>query len=247
MNRYELVTIIGVAFVGLILLLERSTQWRWLKYSIRQYKLDLITGAGAVTGYAVAFFLERQPRAAFILSIAVTLVATFVIIYSKTREKDFYFLPLQSRSDRDDWLGEGAFQYDRVQKAFVITDSDSGFIFSKALTWSDYKFEFEFKIFHASIGAIIRATNLSNLIMLQIFDDHIRAHIRINGLWLWWDPPITGLTFQEKLNLNHWQHRCQLECDKNSIQIKIYQTDKAILDRLWKIPVGPLAFLAESR
>jgi len=244
MNRYELVTIIGVVFVGLILLLERSTQQRWLKYSIRQYKLDLITGAGAVVGFAVAYFLEKQPKAAFILSIAVTLVVTIMIIYSKTREKDFYFLPLQSRSDKDDWLGEGTFQYDRVQKAFVVTNSHSGFILSKSLAWSDYRFEFEFKIFQASIGAIVRAANLSNLAMLQIFDDHIKAHIRINGLWLAWEP--VELRFQEKLDLNQWQ-RCQLDCDKNSIRIRVYQAKKLILDRRWNIPVGPLVFVSESQ
>lgn len=77
MNRYELVTIIGLAFVGLILWLERHTQWLRLKYFIRQYKLDLITGVGAVIGYVVAYLLEKQSRSAFILSIAVTLVATF--------------------------------------------------------------------------------------------------------------------------------------------------------------------------
>jgi hypothetical protein len=247
MNRYGLTAIIGLAFVGSILLLERSTRWQWLKYSIRRYKLDIIAGAGAVVGYAVAYFLENQPRAAFILSIAVTLLATIVIIYSKTREKDFYFLPLQSRSDKDDWLGEGKFEYDRIHNAFVITGSYSGFIFSKALAWSDYRFEFEFKLLHASIGAIVRATNLSNLVMLQIFEDHIKAHIRINGLWLAWEPPVTGLRFEEKLNPNRW-HRCQLECDKNSIQIRVYQTRRAmILDRPWNIPVGPLAFLAESQ
>jgi hypothetical protein len=244
MNHYEWVTIIGLAFVGLILLLEQSTKWPWLKYSIRQYKLDFITGTGAIIGYSVAYFLEKQPRVAFVLSIAVTLAVTIIVIYSKTRERDFYFLSLQNRSDKDDWLGEGTFQYDRVQKAFVITNSYSGFIFSKALAWSDYRFEFEFKIFHASIGAIVRATNLSNLVMLQIFEDHIKAHIRINGLWLAWEP--VELRFQEKLNLNHWQ-RCQLDCDKNSIQIRVYQAKRLIMDRLWNIPVGPLAFIAESQ
>jgi hypothetical protein len=112
-------------------------------------------------------------------------------------------------------------------------------------SFRDYRFDFEFKIFHASIRAIVRATNLSNLIMLQIFDDRIRAHIRINGLWLAWDPPDTGLNFTEKLNLTQW-HRCQLECDKNSIQIKSYHKNYAILYLPWKIPVFPLVFVAES-
>ncbi|HEV2134039.1 MAG TPA: hypothetical protein VGR47_07230 [Terracidiphilus sp.] len=244
MNRYELVAIIGVGFVGLILLLERFTQRRWLKYYIRRYKLDLITLTGAVVGYAVSYFLEKQPRAAFIVSIAVTVFATVVIIYSKTRERDFYFLPLQSRSEVEDWLGEGKFEYDRIQEAFVITGSYSGFIFSKALVWSDYRFDFEFKILHASIGAIVRAANLSNMVMLQIFEDHIKAHIRINGLWLAWEP--SELKFEERLNLNYW-HRCQLDCNKGSIQIRVYQVKTAILDRRWNIPVGPLAFLAESQ
>lgn len=244
MDRYEWAIVIGLAFVSSILLLERFLQWRWLKYSIRKNRLDIITWTGAIVGYAVAYFLEKQPRPAFVLSIAVTLAVAIITIYSKTREKDFYFLPLQSRSDKDDWLGEGTFQYNRVQKAFVITNSYSGFIFSKALAWSDYRFEFEFKIFHASIGAMIRATNLSNLVMLQIFEDHIKAHIRINGLWLAWEP--AELRFQENLNLNHW-HRCQLDCDKNSIQIRVYQGKDPVLDRLWNIPVGPLAFISESQ
>lgn len=247
MDHHLIVT--GMAclvLAGLVVLLpERTIPWPRVKYFLRRFRVDIITCIVAVICYAVAYLLQDSPALAFTLSTGITFAATLVIIYSRLSERDFYFEALQAPSDKDNWIGEGTFQYERVQGAFEITRSYSGFLFSKALNWSDYRFGFEFKILNASVGAIVRATDLSNLVMLQFFEDRIRAHIRVNGLWLYWDPPITGLTYREKLDMNRW-HRCLLECDKGSIQIRIFQNDEAVLDRLWKIPLGPLTFLAES-
>jgi hypothetical protein len=219
-----------------------------VRYFLRKYRIDLFSGLVAVIGYAIAYRLSQQAGLSFTLRALVTFIAVFMIVYSKTREKDFYFLPLRNEKERHDWIGEGAFEYDRAGGVYTITNSSSGFIFSKCLAWSDYTFSFEFKIINASVGTIIRATNLSNLVMLQIFEHGIKPHIRINGFWTWWEPDAVRLRFSTNLTLDDW-YKCVLKCDKSRIHIKIFNSagDSQLLDREWRIPSGQIAYgTAES-
>ena len=116
-----------------------------------------------------------------------------VFIYSKTRERDFYFITLRKPKDKEDWIGDGKFQYERTQNAYAITNAPAGVIFSKCLLWSDCKLSFDFKILNTSLGVIVRATNLSNLIALQISETGIKPRIRINGFEQAWNPEESGL------------------------------------------------------
>lgn len=212
-----------------------------LRYFTRKHKTDIISTIAAVIGSLLAYKFAQQPGTRLTYSILVVLTFSIINIYLRTRERDFYFIPLRGRKEKDDWAGEGKFDYDKVNDAYIITNSYSGFIFTKALTWSDYKLEFDFKIDHASVGAIVRATNLSNLIMFQIFPYGVKAHIRINGFWLAWEPQQTQLKFGSDLNLNHW-HKCILHCNKGSIHIVVVAPQGEVLSRDWQIPTGPLLF-----
>jgi hypothetical protein len=229
--------------LGLLLrILENVISKKSFKYFLRKNRIEFLTFISAVVGYFLSFVLIEVPKVSFILSVAVTFFATSIIIYSKTKERDFYFISLQKDNDKEDWMGEGIFQRERIHHAYAITNSYSGFIFSKCLTWSDYSVVFEFKILKTSLGAILRATNLSNLVMLQIFDYGIKAHIRINGFWKPWEPDISGLLFEKKLNLDKW-HISKVQCDKDSIHIIIFDEDlKLECDRVWKIPSGQIYF-----
>jgi hypothetical protein len=230
---------LALLFIGWIQ--EHAEQPR-IRYFFRKNKLEIRAFIFAAIGYCTAYVFSDQPGWRLTISVAVTLTATIIVVYSKTRDRDFYFLPLQGPNEKDDWMGEGTFQYERIQNSYIITKSYSGFIFSKSLTWSDYLFDFEFKILNVSIGAIVRATNLSNLVMLQIFDNGIKAHIRVNGLWKDWDPATANLQFSNKLDLDHW-YRCRLECDKRSIRIRLHDmAGSQKFDREWIIPQGIIAF-----
>ena len=226
------------------------------KYFIRRNKIEILTAFFAVVGYAVNYYYVQQPDHSYFLSVAISLVAMLFFIYSKTRERDFYFMTLRRVKDKQDWIGDGTFQYERTQNAYAITKAHAGVIFSKCLLWSDYKLSFDFKILKTSLGVIVRATNLSNLVALQISETGIKPSIRINGFEQAWTPEESNLQFEKKLNLDSW-YVCSVKCDKNSISIRIFEwvdrsdpkdpsethrEEKMIFDRVWKIPAGNIDY-----
>jgi hypothetical protein len=148
---------------------------------------------------------------------------------------------LTKRKNKDDWIGRGIFEYTRTENCFLITNSDPGYIYSKCLIWSDYKFSFEFKIIKKCLGAILRAVNLSNYVMLQITPSGIRPHIRINGGWKWWECSEVNLDFENRLSSDKW-YTCLFSCEKGSINIKLFDGKNKIFDREWNIPQGSLVF-----
>ncbi len=234
---------VAAFFFGIVFkVLELVLQDKAAQYFLKRYRVEFFTLLFAIVGYAISYAFIAHPGLTFLFSIGVTLIATMVVVYSKTSERDFYFIPFRRTSDKEDWIGEGTFQYERVHGTYAITDSHSGFIFSKSLTWSDYVYDFEFKILHTALGVILRATNLSNLVMLQILENGVSAHIRINGFWQVWKPEEAKLIFTEKLDLDKWYRAC-FQCDKGSIRIRLYEEGKVLIfDRVWKIPTGTISF-----
>lgn len=237
-------TFLPILLTGIVfIVLEEFLPEKNTKFFLKKYRIDFFTLLFAIIGYLASYIFLKSPDFSLLVNILITFIATIVLIYSKTKEKEFYFIALKSNSDKEDWLGEGTFQHDRVHGAYSITNSGSGFIFSKCLNWSDYSLDFEFKILNKSLGVILRATNLSNLLMMQIFEDGIKAHIRINGFWQAWTPAQSGLVFNKKLNLDKW-FKCRIQCDKSSIRIRITNKEgHQIFDRVWKIPAGEVNYL----
>lgn len=236
--------IFGFSFLISILFkfLEYYLPSKSFKYFLKRNKVEFFTFIFAILGYSTSYMFIENPGVVFILGIVITIISLLTIVYSKGNERDFYFLPLKKSGEKEDWMGDGKFGYERVHDAFVITKSDSGFIFSKSLTWSDYFINFEFKILQSSLGVILRATNLSNLIMMQIFSDKIKPHIRINGFWKWWDEQEVNLNFEKNLSSDNW-YKCSLYCDKRFIKINIYTIDgEIVFDREWQIPSGNISF-----
>jgi len=176
-----------------------------------------------------------------ILSLIITILSFSLIVYLRLKEKDFYFTALTKREDKDDWLGRGTFEYRRASRAYLIANSEAGYIFSKTLYWSDYKYEFEFKILNSCLGAVVRAANLSDYVMFQIRLEGIRPHIRINGGWRPWEAKETGLVFKDELSRDNW-YKCTLTCEKDLIDIKIEKADEIIIERSWNISHERLGF-----
>lgn len=210
-------------------------------YFVRTYKFDLLTALFAAISYYVAFRFAQDSTTLLWSSLFITLVSVVLIIFIRLRDRDFYFVGLSTREDKDEWIGKGIFEYKRTHNAYLITESEPGYVYSKCFTWNDYKYEFEFKIINLCLGAIVRAVNLSNYLMFQIREDGIRPHIRVNGGWRPWEHQEVGLTFHENLSLDKW-YKCSLSCEKDLINIKLQDKKEAIFQRSWSIPSGRIAF-----
>lgn len=212
-----------------------------LKYGLRRFLPDILTTLVAVLLAWVAFQYANNDSAVFLLTVVTTLAAALVIVYFRVRERDFYYESLTNSAQQGNWVGYGTFGYSRMDGCFRITGSDSGFLFTKTLSWSDYELRFRFKILQSCLGVIVRAVNLSNLVMLQITTAGIRPHIRINGAWRAWEIAESKLDFRQPIDTNTWQV-CAIKCDKDSVRVRLTQGGTTLCDKAWKIPRGTLHF-----
>lgn len=199
-----------------------------LRYFLREYKFDILASLVAVVTAILA------PR----FSIIIIFVSLLIVIYLRIRDRDFYYLPLSHRGERDDWLGSSRFEYERQNQAFVVTQADPGVIYSKCLTWSNYEFSFDFKIVNTCLGVILRAVNLANYVMLQFTLNGVRPHVRINDGWNIWEHQDAKLTYESPLSQDKW-YKCKINCDNRRLRISILSHDgKVLFDRVWEIPSG---------
>lgn len=212
---------------------------RRIKYFFKNYKYDIIATISAI----ILVFVSQKFKNYFWISFIIIFIFLLAIIYLRARNKDFYFISLTNRKQKDDWIGRGGFNYDRVDRCFYITESESGFIYSNCLTWSNYTMSFEFKIVKTCLGVIIRAVNLSNYVMLQITPNGFRPHIRINGGWKVWEAKDVELEFKKGLSIDRW-YGGGISCEGNSIKIKVFDinTKESIFDRVWDIKENILVF-----
>lgn len=207
-------------------------------YFFKKYKYEFLTTVSTIVVSIFPVLMVSQNKQVLIVTIiGISLFVLILILFLRLRDKDLYFLSLTNRKNIEDWIGKGKFEYSKINKCFLITDSDSGFIFPKCFLWSDYKFIFEFKIVKDCLGAIIRSINLSNYVMLQLTLKKLRPHIRVNGGWYIWEE--TDISFP--LSLDKW-YKCLILCEKDIIGIKLYSNKDKILDRELRIPQGNIFF-----
>jgi len=208
-------------------------------FFLKAYYVDIAVALIGVFGVFAAWKYGQTTNIQQIVSLTVLVVTLLVIIYLRSREKDFIFSALTWRRDREKWIGYGTFQLSRVCSAYEIINADPGYIHSDVLTWSDYSLSFDFKIGNKCLGVIVRAVNLANYVMLQITPSGIRPHIRVNGGWKKWEAKELGLDVG--LSLDKW-YKAIISCDKGEVFIGITCYDGTRFDRVWNIPVGNLVF-----
>lgn len=210
-----------------------------VKYFLRSYRLDILAFLVSITSAGASYKFLENPLVALFLSIGIVFFSLIVLIFLKMKGRDFYYLPMDTRKHKDDWIGRGFFEYSRTYSCFSITQADPGYIYSQSLNWSDYKFSFDFKIRQKCLGVILRAVNLSNYVMIQINQAGIRPHIKINGGWKIWEANDADLVINPGLQKEMWYH-CEITCDKDLIVIKVINQSSALLDREWIIPTGAM-------
>ena len=208
-------------------------------YFIKNYQYDFLAALSAVTVIVLNRFYSKD---GMMLPLVAIFFSILVIIYVRSRDRDFYYIPMTSRKNKDDWIGKGNLEYIKSEKCFSITAADPGYIYSNCLNWSDYRFSFQFKIRNKCIGSIIRAVNLSNYVMLQISLSGINPHLRINGEWKVWKHEKVELSFKKNLEPDRW-YKCLIVPEKNSANIKLFDNkNKMFFDREWIIPGGKISF-----
>lgn len=200
------------------------------KLFFRQFKYEFIAFIVNVISASLSILLTT-PQVAFVIAVIIFTISMFTVIYFRTKDRDFYFMALDKPGDEKDWVGRGKFGYLRNEDCFEITDSHAGFIFPKTSTWDDYKFECKFKIANISLGCIVRAVNLSNYVMYQIFYDKIKPHLRINGEWIITEES----TFDKKLKPDMW-YQLTIICEKRGVRVVIRDEKKKLVDRHFSIP-----------
>lgn len=212
-----------------------------IKYFYRRYKKELFSTVVTIILTIISLCISNIKISLF-LSLVFIFLGLIVTIYFYLKEKDFFYVSFKRREDKDDWAGEGHFEYFRIDKGYMIKNSYSGFIFQKIFSWTDYRVSFDFQITNKCLGVILRAMNLSNYIMMQINCKGTRPHLRINGGWLIREAEQEGLVFRQDLSKNTW-YRCEILCDKRMICIKIIDKNKLIVDQKWAIPSGAVPFV----
>jgi len=207
-----------------------------LKYLAREYWQDIVTYIIDI-GLAYFAYINIDNLQVFLFTVIVLITSLIYIVYRKTKDKDFFFLPMDTYDSKKDWVGRGELNYLRGGSCYEISNSHSGFIFPKTLNWDDYYFSFDFKIINASLGWIVRAVNLSNYLMFQCFQDYVKPHIRINGEWIVFPPEKVNFMFDEKLQIDEW-YKAIIICEKRDMRIKItsYKNKEVFFDRNWSIP-----------
>lgn len=206
-------------------------------YTLRSSKNDIIGFFVWESVGMVGYYYRDNPKINFLFYSLIIAFAYFILMFLQGRNKDFCYIPLFRWSDRGEWIGSGRFEYLSSVKAFQITESHNGFIYSKTLTWTNYKASFEFRIETKSIGMILRANNLSNYLMFQIFEDRIQPHVRVNSVWFF----PAELKFNSNLILGKW-YKAEMRCEGTDVMIIIKDKNKFFFERLWPIPRGYAPF-----
>jgi hypothetical protein len=213
-----------------------------LKFQLLSFWKEILTVFVALGSYIAAFALVSKPKTLLGTSIAITLVGTLLTIYFSRKSRPFHFSPLTRLTEVSNWFGRGTFQLDRVNKSYKITGSEVGFCYSPTLTWDNYVLEFDFRILKQCLGVLVRASNLSNCVMLQITDKTVRPHMRVNGGWWTDDDASTRLTFTgAHIDSESWYHG-RIACDHATIDFQIHKigSDTPVVANQWEIPAGQL-------
>ena len=161
-----------------------------LYYFIRSYWNEIISLFIGLVGTVLAYIFYRDPKLQFVSLVILAITSFGIVIFLKLKSRDFYYIFFDDYNNKKDWVGNGYFDYYPKGKAFLIKDSDAGYIFSKCFGWIDYEMSCEFRIVKDTLGILLRATDLSNKIMLQINKgkNGIRPHLWANGGYLVKDP-----------------------------------------------------------
>lgn len=215
--------------------------YRKLGYTLQKHRREFLSSGFTIVSAYVAFAYSNHPGTIFGASVLLTIIFSVITLYLFLQEKDFYFVALDNYTDKENWFGAGTFEFDKTNNAYIITGSDAGYIYSKCLLWGDYILSGEFKMLNKCLGVILRATDLSNYIMLQINKGRkgIRPHIRANGGWIKYEVGETGLAFEKEKNVEDGKwYKFKFTVKGDLVEIYIQDEKDILINKSWKITSG---------
>jgi hypothetical protein len=83
--------------------------------------------------------------------------------------------------DEDNWLFDANDGWTIADRCIRVTRCPTGGLFKSGIAWSDYAFNFQFKIVNEYAGWIIRARDRDHYLMIQCGHAQIRLHTRMLG------------------------------------------------------------------
>lgn len=212
-------------------------------FFFRNYLNETISFFIALAGAFLAYRFYQEPGFQLVSLAVLAFTSYLIIIFLKLKSRDFYHIFFDKYDDIEGWVGSGVFEYYPNDEAFLIKDSNAGFIFSKCLNWIDYEMACEFKILRNTLGVLIRATDLSNKLMLQlnIKANGIRPYLWANGGYLVHEPKESELEFETSLKEGRW-YKLKIYVHKDSTKIQLFEKSNIILEKHWDIPTALLSF-----
>jgi len=200
---------------------------------LRTYKYELIA---TIVDIALVILASLNKDVTIIAgSLVLIILSFFVVLFFHSKDRDFYYLPLDKPGEEVEWIGRGDLKFHRTEGCYEITNSNVGYLYPKTLLWDDYVFEFDFKIIKNTCGWIVRAQNLSNYVMLQCTDKGINPHIRLDGQWIVYKHDKENLTFNEQLSFDKW-YKAKITSDKRMIKMCLTIGKEPVFNRQWIIP-----------
>lgn len=205
---------------------------RKIYYFIKNYLNETVSLIIATIGLVLSFYFYKAPGLELFSLIVLAITSFVIIIFLKHKSRDFYHISFDKYNDKAGWVGNGYFDFDLNDQSFLIKDSDEGFIFSKCLNWIDYEMSCEFKILKDAFGIVIRATDLSNKLMLQfnIKAKGIRPHFWANGGYIVKEPKEFDLEFEDSLKEDLW-YKVKVTVYRNTIKIELLKNNKIINEK----------------
>lgn len=121
---------------------------------------------------------------------------------------------------KKNWHAEGEWTIPKPGE-LRVTQSHAGGITRVGQLWTDYCFEFTAVLEHDCIGWIVRAQDLSNYYMFQLWPDKLRPHVRYFDQWIY--PEESKLDFQVKKRIP-----VRIRTEVLNIEVRIYVDGKEI-------------------
>jgi hypothetical protein len=172
----------------------KAMRWRQLFRSIDQHLpvifrwIGYISGAGVVVGWILKLlewgntgpFAYLKDNIQTLWLSAVTFIALSLLFWTSRLHQRFVsgFSDNFRRDLQDNWDFEGPWRI--TNKTLLVKGSNAGIggITKVGAQWENYTFTLEAKIINQCLGVIVRAQDLSNYYMFQIWADRIRPHRR---------------------------------------------------------------------
>ncbi len=171
---------------------------------------------------ALVVWLDANWQPVTIAVLALTILYVFQRLYRLEKHSPIsYSDNLKSIEDlRKGWHFEGGWTIP-TRGELRVTQSPAGGITRVGQLWTDYNFEFTAVLESECIGWIVRAQDLSNYYMIQLWPDNLRPHLRYLDQWIYFPDIKHGLEIRQNRPI-------RIRTEVRNIEVRVYVDDQEI-------------------